>query len=521
MRTITNTLIFAALGLVLACDDTPNPGPVAPTLDPAAGDLVGLLPSSTLAAMEFPELAGRWDEIRAIPRLARLQNHLLRELGLDASDVPAIAGGHAVLALVAAETSRRLVPVGVLDPQSALTVLKHLAAIDGLIAVEARGAIWMGPVSQAPLVERVAAGDGTSIRDAIDTAALAERLPAGGLVRAVLNPAAIRTWLQRWAESASARLTGPLAAVLAADLEAIEVAGFRRDIVAGELVTDGWLGIDMGIVPEAFARSLGTHRGSASLPDDLPANVLLANSFRTEAEAGLAWLRTLAARNPDGPLRNFDFWIGEFEARSGRDVETDIVAALGERGLFVALEGGDEAALEFVAIFDAGDPQRLEASLVDLRDWLGDHIWGRTFGLAIPQRRGAGDESGGEHGLAFWSPFGTVNGPVFQIADDRLVIATSQQSLSYGIELARSAATWRTPAWAIRGGHAPDEIAIIRTPALARLLAAETLHAAVDDRWLSAVHEFLAGTREARMSVVYDEAGFRFHGALPIDASSM
>ena len=498
MRRITTLFIIAVLGTVLACDDAPDSGPAAPQVQSTAEDLIDLLPGSTLAAVELRDLNSRWDALRAIAPLARLQDHMLDELGLDAEDIPAIAGPRAVLAFVADDATRGIVPLVVLDPPSHDAALESLAASDALVAAESRGAIWAGPVAHARLVERIAAGDGTSLRQAVDFSALAEHLPAGGLVRAVLNPKALGEWLWRVAEFEGTRPVGKLARLLAVDCDAIEVAGFRRDIENGEIVTDVWVGIDRDVAPPELTNALATDRGPARLPSQLPPGVIVAKSFRTEPEAGLATLRAHAARDPGGPLRNLDFWIDEFEAWSERDVESDIVAALGPRGIALLLEGENDGALELVVVLDARDRARLEAALIDLRDWLAEQIQGRSLGLAIPQNRG-GDESGAPHGLDFRGPFVNVSGPVFQIVDDHLVIASNRHTLDLGVELAGSAETWVTPAWALAAGL-PDEIALIRTSALAGLFEGGSSDAIAD---------FLAAAGESRLRVYYEESGFR------------
>jgi hypothetical protein len=509
MKIIDKVVACVAIGLlVVACQDEQKPGPAELEVQPAAEDLIGLLPNSALAVVELLNLDSRWEELRAIAPLARVQDHGVGELGLDADEVPVMAGPQMVLAFVSDDAARRIVPVVVLDPPSPADALKRLSGSDGLTVVEARGAIWAGPAAQARSVERIAAGDGTSIRTAVDFEALAARLPAGGLVRVVLNPGGVRAWLLRWAQYEGTIPAAALARLLAADLEAIEVAGFRREIIDGELVTDMWVGIDGDVVPEAFVRALAADRGPALLPPDLPGNALVAKSFRTEPEAGLAWLRALAARDPDGPLRNLDFWINEFEERTGRSVEADIVDALGERGLALLLESESAGSMELVAIVDADDPERLEAALIDLRDWLAEQIWGRSLGLAAPRLRDDDDENGAVHGLDFWSPLGSLSGPVFQLVDGRLVVATGRESLDLGVELAGSAATWTTPAWALVDGP-PDEIAVLRTDALARALIAGS---GGRHDWLAAAGEFLAQTSEGRLRVDYDPGGFSMTG---------
>jgi len=516
MRRIATLFIIAALGTALACDDAPESGPAAPQLGSSAEDLIDLLPGSTLVAVELRDLDSRWDALRAIAPLARLQDHVLDELGLDAAAIPTIAGPRAVLAFVADDASRGIVPLVVLDPPSHEAALESLAASDALVAAQSRGAIWAGPAHHARLLERIAAGDGTSLRQAVDFLALAEHLPAGGLVRAVLNPKAFGEWLWRVAEFEGTRPVGKLARLLAVDCDAIEVAGFRRDIEDGELVTDVWVGIDGDVAPPELTRALATHRGPAQLPSQLPAGVIMAKSFRTEAEAGLATLRAHAARDPGGPLRNLDFWIDEFEAWSGRDVESDIVAALGAQGASLLLEGEDEGSLELVVILDADDPARLEAALIDLRNWVAEQIMGRSLGLALPQNRDGETESGAVHGLDFRGPFVNVSGPVFQLVDDHLVVATNRHTLELGVELAGSAETWVTPAWALADGP-PDEIALIRTSALAGLLTAASSDVLGRASLGDAIADFLAATGEGRLRVYYEESGFRMSGQLGID----
>jgi len=515
MNTRVIALTCAVIGLAVGCEDAQKLGPAELQVEPAAQDRMELLPASALAAVEFLGLDSRWEEVRSIPALAGLQDRMLDELGLAPEDIPAIAGPRAIVALLADETARRIMPVAVLDPPSISIALQRLSESETLFAVEARGALWVGPANQARLVERIAAGDGTSLSRAIDSGALAERLPAGGLVRVVVNPRAIGGWLRRWAEYHAMSPLRPLARFVAADLDAMEVCGFRRDLVGGELVTHLWVGIDADVAPAAFVRALAADHGPAVLPPELPANALIAKSFRIEPAPRLAWLRSVAARDPDGPLRQLDFWIDEFEARSGRDVERDIVEALGARGMALALDSTDGRGAELVAIIDAREPARLEAALLDLRDWLGEQISGRTLGLARSRATDRGQ--GAAHALEIWTPFGGYSGPVFQLADDRLVVATSESALSLGLQLAGVAGEWRTPAWASVDGP-PDEIVVVRPSALARMLEATPLHSTGGHPWLDAVAAFLSSAGAGRVRIDYEPDGFRMTGWLELDS---
>ncbi|HSG82912.1 MAG TPA: hypothetical protein VLC48_11715, partial [Gemmatimonadota bacterium] len=295
--------------------------------------------------------------------------------------------------------------------------------------------------------------------------------------------------------------------------------GFQRDVVSGQIVTYGWIGIDTDVVPAAVRSAMATKRTPPAVPTDLPDDLFSVKSFRVEAEAGLAWLRAVAQRDPDGPLRNFEFWLHEFEARTERDVERDIVAPLGERGVVIMLagDGAADPAIDVVAIIDADDPPRLQASLVDLCDWLGEQVWGRSLGLVLPRtsRTRSGDDV--VHGIEFRTLLGSFNGPLFQLAGDHLVVALDPRGLQLGVELAATADTWVTPAWAMGLEGSADEIVLVRMGALGRVLASEPVYADDDPWFVEAIAEFLEGSGDGRLSVFWEPQGFRFAGHLQLD----
>ncbi len=122
------------------------------------------------------------------------------------------------------------------------------------------------------------------------------------------------------------------------------------------------------------------------------------------------------------------------------------------------------------------------------------------------------------YGLDLRSPFGVVSGPVFQIANDRLVVATSRRSLDRGVRLAFTAESWSTPAWVLGDRGPPDEIGLIRTAALVRLLAAGAKSYEGDDGWsIGAIGEFLEGAGDGQFIVHYEEGGLRAVSRLRID----
>ena len=116
-----------------------------------------------------------------------------------------------------------------------------------------------------------------------------------------------------------------------------------------------------------------------------------------------------------------------------------------------------------------------------------------------------GVQRGVPHGFDFWSPFGSMSGPVFQVTEHHLVIADSRLMLARGVDLASSVDTWPTPAWALADGE-PDEIVVISMGALARVL---------ESAWPSLeIADLLAGVGDGLLTVHYQEDGFRMSGEL-------
>ena len=91
-------------------------------------------------------------------------------------------------------------------------------------------------------------------------------------------------------------------------------------------------------------------------------------------------------------------------------------------------------------------------------------------------------------------------------------------ALRRGVELAASSGSWSTPAWAQEGEGPADEVAGIRTGALARRFADVSADRAGDGSHLvGAVWDLLAASGEGRVVVSYEEYGFRLSGRLRID----
>ena len=199
------------------------------------------------------------------------------------------------------------------------------------------------------------------------------------------------------------------------------------------------------------------------LPSPLPRHVVLASSFHTEPEASYAWLQRIADSDPRGPLRNFEFWMSEFEERTGRQLEADLIDSLGERGWLFLLEGDAVHTLNAVGIFEARDPGLLDGTLSDLLHWIGDQAQGRTLGLVSPQVTG--------NSMNFRTPFGEFPGPAFELRDGHLLIGTSPQALVEGGKLLRTRKHWQPtrPAVPVTPRFANESVRI-SGPALARWL---------------------------------------------------
>lgn len=454
MRLLKATIISASL---LALCFSPIALAPAPALPPSPSHLtngaeamIDLLPESTVLAVEIREMAVRWPEIRGVTAIARFLDRLLTGSGLEPDDLPRLAGNAAIVALVPSANGLSLTPVALLRPPhigEAEEILAKVALpLDGNAppAVHRdRGALWVGLRGASDRLKQIAAGDGTSARESLMMDEVYRRLPAGGMVRGWVNPDALRMFLHRDVEGVRSAPVEILRSFATAELAAIRFIGFRREFTAGGLVTDGVIGFDAGVLPQEVARFLrSSPESSILLPSPLPPGTLLASSFRTDAEACLAWLRYVAASDPRGPLRNLDFWMEEFRARTGFDPEQDLFGAFGEHGWFLLLEGDTSKTVRGVAILETRDPGHLEETLLELRAWLKEHVQGRTLGSVLPRIRDDSLDGWTLHGLTLWTPFAEVPGPAFLVTDEHLLIGTGVPALRAGLELLESKEAW-------------------------------------------------------------------------------
>jgi len=490
---------------------------MVPAPEPATGSLLDLLPESTLLAVEIHDAARRWSSLRDLPAIAGLQNRLLHGSGLEPDDLPLLAGNRAVVALVPTRDGRSVIPVAVLSPADpdraqALMDVRAGARPDGEAAwcrVRGRNALWVGPANAAGDVAAVARGDGTSLGPLLPVAEAAKRLPDGGLARGWVNPDAVRRYLRRMVPGTHPEVIELAAAAFAAELDAARWIAFRRDLVDGRLVTDAVLVYDRAKLPVQVARVFDPGASAPSLPANLPGDVVLAAAFRLEPEACVPWLRFLAEADPRGPFRNLDFWIEEFEEFSGLSVQNDLFGNLGEHGWEILLESWDGEALQWAAVFEAKDNERVQAVLLALRDWSADQAWGRSFGLARLSPR-VYDHDGTEvHATRIRTLLGELSGPAFAATGDHIVIGLGDRAVGRALNLVRFG--YFGPEQGDATAPTAHASMIVRGPGLARTL--ETLVDS-DSRLFEAVVEFLYSVPEASAQTWYETDGLRVHGEL-------
>lgn len=465
MRHLKPIIVAAALLLFCLHPGAPPPesaAPAAPSRHEAeTGSLLDRLPSSTAMAVEITGLAERWPEIQAVPALPGFLDRVLDPAGLSASDLPLLAGNEAVVALIPTVDWRSLMPVALLrpdDPEEASEILHGVMLPPGgdlsPVILRSRGILWVGPPGALDHLSRLAAGDGTSARESLVMDAVHRRLPDGGLVRGWVNAPALRAFLSGPAGRRGHPLMEALGSLLAAELEAVRFAGFRRELDGRTLTMDGVLGLDSDVLPPEVAAFLESHAGrDPVLPARLPTGTLVASAFRADGAACLAWLRYVAARNPRGPLRNLDFWMEEIRYRGGIDLERDLFGALGERGWLLIVADPAGGPPQAATILEASAPARLEEALLAVRTVLAEQIMVRSFGMVLPRRMDRASGGATVHELALWTPAGEPARPAFLLDGDHAVLATGSAALEAGQALVEEI---DGSDGALRGAATPD-----------------------------------------------------------------
>ncbi len=515
MKKTLIVVLVLLLSLLVACDvEAPQTPDNLSRIEAATAPLPYLLPEATLFAVEVSGLAQRWSEIRSIQPMALFQDRLFTALGLDPDVLLTLAGDRVVFALVSTSGGGELVALALLRPDAAEadSILSSIAP--SWAVIRARNAVWLGAAGAAEELERVAWGDGTSLAHAVPMDEAELRLPPGGLARGWVNPAAIRECIQSHMSGAWLPGLELIGTLISADLDAVRVLAFRRDIEAGRVVTDAVALYDTGVLPPEVVRVFNPGASGPQLPQRLPRDVAVVAAFRPESEACIPWLRYAAAKYPGSPLRNFDFWIAEFEERSGHELGRDLFGALGDQGWLLGLKNPDDEAASWVTVLEAPESYLADTVLVSLRGWSIEHIWVRTFGMAVPRIRDYVVNGTEVRGLVVRTPFGELAGPAFAAVDGYLLAATSEHAMRNGLSLvgegafAVDAAATHAHAIVEVRGHALLDLSGFLRDALA--LGNE------EQRFVDAFAALLASVSSITARVWYEADGIRMHGEVAL-----
>lgn len=431
------------------------------------GSLSALVPDSAMVTLTFTNLQKRWSELQAIPGMRSFHERLLGTVGMHPDDIPILTADSAVVALLPAENGHSIFPLILLrpdDPVAAETLLP-----DQLTVHRSADTLWISFGDTGDRLRELADADRPNLSWS----------PSGNeLIEGRIDPEAMAGFLRSGTEGIDPPPLAIARSIYAGILDDVRSIEFTRDVRAGSILADGRIEMNLDRLPAECRKVFMTAPDSPPvLPSPLPRHMILASSFRTEPGASYAWFQRIADSDPRGPLRNFEFWMSEFEERTGYNLEKNLIHALGERGWFFLLEGDRDHTLNGVGIFEVRNDRILDETLSDLLQFFGDQTQGRTLGLVSPQVTG--------NSLKFRTPFGEFPGPAFEIRDGHLLIATSPEALAEGEKLLRTRNHWRPtrPAMPAVPRFANESVRI-SGPALARWLDWEpNLDAIALDIW--------------------------------------
>jgi hypothetical protein len=457
----------------------PAPPPGEPVAERATAEnecLLDLLPERTLLGVEIRDFARRWPEIREVPTIIGVVNEMLAGTGLDPDDLSRLAGDRAVLALVRAEDGLSAFLAAVLRParldEAERSLREAVGAGDFLAVRRERGSLWVASRDAASELEALAKGDGTRVTSVLPIEEIGRRLPAGGLVRGWLNAPEVARLLRAQVPGAHPLPFEMLGSLAAAELEAVRLIGFRRDLAPGGVITEAVVGYDLESLPPEVASVLTAPAETSVLPAPLPPDTVLAVSFRPEGKACVPWLRYAAVRDAWGPLRNLEFWLDEFEERTETSLDRDLFQTFGEQGWLFVLHDENENPGQTVMILETTEPSHAEQTLLAFRTWLGEQAVGRSLGFALPKVEDTVTGGTAIHGIGFWTPLGQAEGPAFAVRGSHLVIATGTDAVRTGLSILDTRRSWEP---------APDDpdlpsgaqgALLVRGPAIARLVDA-------------------------------------------------
>jgi len=491
----------------------------------ADSELLYRVPGSALLAVSTFNVDQRWDEIRGSRALADFQDALLSGRGLTPDLVPRLVGRRSVFFLAPSDRWPFAVPIGLLEPVDAGEAEAILRALPDITYLRDGPLFWVGPADAKDLLARLLKDNGLKFPDVVPLSEIAERLPAGGLIRGCVNSNASLELLR---ESAIEACPFPLrnaAAALAADLSVVRYAAFRRDFVDGAFVTDGLVAYDATRLPAEIRRVLNPAASPVLIPasgvtlqrpDGSSRSPFAVVAFRPESNAWLPWIRYVSASDPRGPLRNLGFWFEEFQQRYARNLDRDLFSVIGDQAWLLAARVPQTDSVDLALVFQLRGGKAIEGVLDDLFTWAGEQVWLSSFGILSAKSWHENLPGAAIRGLILRTPLASLQGPAFEVTGQYLVIALQPSGLETGrawirsIESAKMASGQEVP-----GSHGTI---LIQTRELGELVQA--LHPAAmpeqDQRLWDAILGLMADSGTLRVDLKYESDAIRFHGRLPV-----
>ncbi|UCF68397.1 MAG: hypothetical protein JSV80_03615 [Acidobacteriota bacterium] len=504
---VMTTLLLSAL---VRTADPPAAREVSTDRSAASVQPLELLPSRTLAAVELRDLSTRWPEVTRHQPLVTMIERIAGEFGVTGEEIAKIAGEHAVIAFVLSDDARSVVPVALVEP-SAEALIAAVRNRDtrwgaSLVTERARGTLWLTRIGSSAALKRWARGDGTSLVESLPLEEVLEYLPRGGLVRGWLNPEAVRDLLNELRSEAQPMATQLFLALAWAEINPVRFAALSRDLSPDGVVTDAVVGIDTQALAPEMALALSSPPGRPVLPAELPAGVALAASFRPQLEAVVAWLRQAGENDPRGPLRNFGFWLDEMQARTGRDLASDLFDPLDGQASVLLLTGGEAESPALVGLFETSDPDRVRQTLLDILAWRREQGWGWTLGLTLPSTFEIEVDDRVGFAVRWSSLVGAFEGPMCITTDRHLIVGTSRKALLLGLHLSEETVRWSLPNMAETNSAIPHETKIFAGKQLAQLLDSLLGSSGNADRGSvrSALLELIGSIKRGTVAVWYE-----------------
>jgi hypothetical protein len=435
-----------------------------------------LLPDTTLVMIELGDVRGRWDEIRGLPAVAHFQDRVSGALELQSDSLPLLLGDRSVVALIADPTLSEVAPLAVLRPaeiDEARRTLERLVRLSPVpLAVEWRGdVVSIVPAAFANFIGSPSSQRSSARRERMRTELVDAHLPDGGLVRGWFDPNLIARVVESRTGEPESFPTQLVAELVVAELEAMQFAGFRRDLTSSGVVTEAVFGFAGETLPQEVRAVFRPPRSPRSLPATASEGTLAIAAFGAEAGSLLPWLRHASERFPRGALRNLDFWIEELERRTGIDVGDDLFSLLGERAWLAVLSGDDGDGPQVALVVEAPETERLEPNLLAVHDWVAGQVAARTLGFARPRIEALPGSGGTEHLVSVATPFGKLEGPRFVLEDGHLILASGELALRAGRNLRAAIDSPGTPGDESPAAAGPNESLRVDGRELARGVA--------------------------------------------------